>query len=142
MMPMANTLAPPDVLADHVTRLATRHRPEGLLVFDDTGITGHPDHQAATRAALQAATAAGLPALAWTLPAAVASRLHAETGQAFAGQPADCIDLCLRVDRTRQAALMHTSQISPGAVLWRRLQMRGDREHLRWLAAPEGHSRR
>ena len=27
----------------------------GLLVFDDTGITGHADHQAATRAAVQAA---------------------------------------------------------------------------------------
>jgi LmbE family N-acetylglucosaminyl deacetylase len=130
---------PLDVLADHVTRLAARHRPEGLLVFDDTGITGHPDHQAATRAALHAASAVALPVLAWTLPAAVASRLHAETGQAFAGQPADRIDLCIRVDRARQrrAALMHASQISPGAVLWRRLQLQGSCEHLRWLVAPE-----
>ena len=31
-------------LAAHVTRLAARHRPGGLLVFDDTGITGHPHH--------------------------------------------------------------------------------------------------
>ncbi len=117
---------PPDVLADHVIRLASRHRPDGMLVFDDTGITGHPDHQAATRAALWAASAAGLPVLAWTLPAAVASRLHAETGQAFAGQPAEGVDLCIRVDRTKQrrAATMHASQISPGAVFWRRLQPR------------------
>jgi LmbE family N-acetylglucosaminyl deacetylase len=107
-------------------------------VLDDAGITGHRDHQAATRAALQAAIAAGLPVLAWTLPTAVASRLNAETGQPFAGQPADRIDLCILVDRASQcrAALMHASQISPGAVLWRRLQLQGDREHLRWLAAP------
>jgi len=53
-------------------------------------------------------------------------------------------DLRVRVsrDRQRRAALLHASQISPGAVLWRRLQMQGDREHLRWLAAPEGDSRR
>jgi len=58
---------PPGELAAQVTRLADRTRPDGLLVFDDTGITGHPDHQAATRAAVHAAGAAGLPVLAWTL---------------------------------------------------------------------------
>lgn len=132
------SIIPAHILAGHVARLARRHRPEGLLVFDETGITGHRDHQAATRAALLAATTAALPVLAWTLPAAVASRLRAETGQPFAGQPADRIDLCIPVDRSRQraAALMHASQISPGAVLWRRLELQGNFEHLRWLAAP------
>jgi LmbE family N-acetylglucosaminyl deacetylase len=127
--------APPGELAAHVTRLAARHRPDGLLVFDDTGVTGHPDHQAATRAAVSAARAAGLPVLAWALPAAVASRLRNETGQAFTGQPPGHLDLCIRVDRAmqRRAALMHASQISPTAVLWRRLQLQGDCEHLRWL---------
>ena len=131
--------APPAELAAHVTRLATRHRPGGLLVFDDTGITGHPDHQAATRAAVQAAAVAGLPVLAWTLPATVASRLQSETGQKFTGQPPDRVDLCIRVGRARQrrAALMHASQISPTAVLWRRLQLQGDCEHLRWLQPPK-----
>src|SRR5438552_2579284 len=85
-------------------------------------VVGHPDHQAATGAALRAGRAAGLPVLAWTLPANVASQLRSETGQTFAGQPPDRIDLCIRVDRARQrrAALMHASQISPTAVLWRR----------------------
>ncbi len=32
---------------------------------------------------------------------------------------------------------MHASQISPTAVLWRRLQLQGDREHLRWLQPPQ-----
>jgi LmbE family N-acetylglucosaminyl deacetylase len=129
----------PDELAASVTRLTARHRPDGLLVFDDTGITGHPDHRAATGAAVRAARADGLPVLAWTLPATVASRLQDETGQAFTGQPPGHVDLCIRVDRGRQrrAALLHASQISPAAVLWRRLQLQGDCEHLRWLRPPQ-----
>jgi LmbE family N-acetylglucosaminyl deacetylase len=118
----------PGELVGHITDLAARHRPDGLLVFDDTGITGHPDHQASTRAAVQAATAAELPVLAWALPTAIADRL----------QPPDRLDLCVRVDRAsqRRAALMHASQISPSAVVWRRWQMQGDCEHLRWLLPP------
>ena len=129
---------PPPELAAHVTRLAGCHRADGLLVFDDTGITCHPDHQAATRAAVHAAGAAGLPVLAWVLPDAIAGRLREETGGAFAGQPACRIDLCVRVSRAaqRRAALLHASQISPTAVLWRRLQLQGDCEHLRWLSRP------
>ena len=132
------TSIPQPDLAAHVTRLAGRHRPDGLLVFDDTGITCHPDHQAATRAAVHAARAAGLPVLAWVLPDAIAGRLREETGGTFAGPPAGRIDLCVRVDRAaqRRAALMHASQISPTAVLWRRLQLQGDCEHLRWLSRP------
>jgi N-acetylglucosamine malate deacetylase 2 len=127
--------APVSELSAHVSGLAASLGADGLLVFDETGITGHPDHQAATRAARRAATAAGLPVLAWVLPEPVAGQLRAETGAAFAGQPPGRIDLCVRVDRTRQrrAALLHASQVSPGAVLWRRLQLQGDCEHLRWL---------
>ena len=128
----------PTALAAHAVELAVRHRPDGLLVVDDTGVTSHPDHQAATRAAVLAARAIGLPVLAWALPVAIADRLRAETGQPFTGQPPDRLDLCVRVDRTRQrrAALAHASQISPSAVIWRRWQLQGDREHLRWLLPP------
>jgi len=50
-------------------------------------------------------------------------------------RPAGEVDICVRVSRARQrrAALQHASQISPAGVLWRRLQMQGDYEHLRWL---------
>lgn len=110
----------------------------GLLVFDDTGITGHPDHRSATIAAVLAGRHMGLPVLAWALPDAVAARLSAETGQHFAGRPETMMDLCVRVSRKRQrrAALLHVSQISPAAVLWRRLQLQGECEHLRWLVRP------
>ena len=126
---------PPAELEAQVARLAAGLGANGLLVFDDTGITGHGDHKAATAAAVRAARAAGLPALAWTIPEAIASQLSAETGAPFAGRPADQVDFCVRVDRTRQrrAALLHASQVSPGALLWRRLQLQGDCEHLRWL---------
>lgn len=122
-------------LQAHVTGLAARYRPGGLLVFDNTGITGHRDHQAATAAAVGAAREAGLAVLAWTLPAAIAGRLRAETGAPFAGRPADEVDICVRISRARQrrAAWLHASQISPTAVLWRRLQLQGDCEHLRWI---------
>jgi hypothetical protein len=77
---------------------------------------------------------------AWTLPAAAAARLSAGTGQHFAGQPPDRIDLCVCVSPGQQqrAALLHASQISPGALLWRRLALLGDREYLRWLVPPAG----
>jgi LmbE family N-acetylglucosaminyl deacetylase len=130
---------PANELAAHAAATAAGSGASGLLVFDDTGITGHPDHQAATAAAVLAGRQAGLPVLAWALPDAVAGRLTAETGQKFAGQPAGMIDLCVRVSRSRQrrAALLHASQISPMAVLWRRLQLQGECEHLRWLVPPE-----
>jgi LmbE family N-acetylglucosaminyl deacetylase len=130
--------APTAELAGHVIAAAARAGASGLLVFDDTGVTGHPDHRAATGAAVLAGRRAGLPVLGWTLPAAVAARLSAETGQRFAGQPPDRIDLCVRVSRERQrrAALLHASQVSPGAVLWRRLALLGDHEYLRWLVPP------
>lgn len=131
--------ARPDELAGHVSRLAARSQAEGLLVFDDNGVTGHRDHQAATRAALRASDALGLPVLAWALPVAIADRLREEGGQPFTGQLPGNLDLCVRVDRARQrrAALMHTTQASPTAVLWRRLQLQADCEHLRWLVPPQ-----
>ena len=129
---------PPGELAAHVAGLAARYRPSGLLVFDDNGITGHPDHRAATAAAVRTAGPLSLPVLAWALPAGIADRLRAETGQPFAGQPAGQLDFAIRVSRTRQrqAALLHASQVSPGAPLWRRLELQGDIEHLRWLVPP------
>jgi LmbE family N-acetylglucosaminyl deacetylase len=129
----------PAELAARAAAAAASSGASGLLVFDDTGITGHPDHQAATAAAVLAGRGAGLPVLAWALPDAVAGQLRAETGQGFAGRPAGMMDLCVRVSRSRQrrAAVLHASQVSPAAALWRRLQLQGECEHLRWLVPAE-----
>ena len=126
-------------LATHAAAAAVRHGAAGLLAFDDTGITRHRDHQAATGAAVLAGREAGLPVLAWALPETVAGRLTAETGQDFADEPPWRMDLCVRVSRNLQqrAALLHASQITPGAVLWRRLQLQGACEYLRWLVPPQ-----
>lgn len=108
-------------------------RPDGLLVFDPSGVTGHADHTAATAAALAAADALDLPVLAWTLPDAVAVTLNAERGTRFTGHAPRQIDYVIAVDRTRQrvAAAAHASQALPTSVLWRRLELLADREYLR-----------
>jgi LmbE family N-acetylglucosaminyl deacetylase len=108
---------------------------DGLLVFDSSGVTGHPDHAAATAAALAAADVLDLPVVAWTLPAHVAETLNAERGTSFTGRLPDELACVIEVDRARQriAAAAHASQALPTSVLWRRLELLGDREHLRLL---------
>lgn len=122
-------------LAAEVASAAARHHAEGLLVFDPSGISGHSDHVAATAAAMSAAEHDGLPVLAWTLPKVVADQLMEEFGVPFAGHDDAEIDLVLPVTRDRQrvASLAHASQAIPTSVLWRRLELLGDREHLRLL---------
>jgi LmbE family N-acetylglucosaminyl deacetylase len=111
---------------------------DGLIAFDLTGVTGHHDHIAATAAAVQAGHAAGLPVLGWTLPAVVVDALNEEFAAAFAGHREDQVDLVLEVHRETQLAAVraHPSQAVPGSVLWRRLELLGNREHLRWLVTP------
>jgi N-acetylglucosamine malate deacetylase 2 len=124
-----------NVLAGEVLRHLDERSSEGLLVFDPSGVTGHPDHQAATAAGLLAGRARGVPVLAWTLPGDVAAALAAETGAAFTGRNADELDFRVTVtrDRQRQAAACHPSQAVPGSALWRRLELLGDSEYLMWL---------
>lgn len=123
-----------DVVRGHVMATADTVRPDGLLVFDpEAGVTGHLDHRAASVAALGAARARALPVLGWALPVRVAASLNAEYGTAFAGH--SDLDLAMPVDRARQRSAIeaHVSQAVPGSVLWRRLELLGDLEHLRWL---------
>jgi N-acetylglucosamine malate deacetylase 2 len=127
-----------DPLADKVVATARRLGSDGLLVFGPGGVTGHPDHVAATDAAVRAARRLGLPVLGWVLPLAVAEALNAELGTAvFVGTTSVEIDLVIEVDRARQlqAVQAHPSQAVPSSVLWRRLELSGDREQLRWLVA-------
>jgi LmbE family N-acetylglucosaminyl deacetylase len=123
-----------------VTAAAEAVAADGLIGFDPTGVTGHPDHAAATSAALRAADALDLPVLGWTLPQEIATRLQDELGGRFDGHPPGEIDLVLEVDRKRQLTAIncHASQAVPGSVLWRRLQLLADREYLRWLRGRRG----
>ncbi len=129
---------PVDELARHVCRLVAEQRPTHLLVFDRGGVTGHPDHRQATRAALAAARRAGCTVLGWTLPERGAETLNREFAASFVGRPPDEIDDRLRVTRNRQRRAMaaHRSQSSDNPVLYRRLALLGDREYLRVLYRP------
>lgn len=127
---------PTDELAIPVIDFAKRFSAQGLLVFDPSGVTGHPDHRQATAAAQVAAAQLRLPVLGWTLPTAVAETLNSEYRTSFTGHPVADIDLVVPVDRARQyqAVRKHPSQALPTSVLWRRLELLGPVENLRWLA--------
>jgi LmbE family N-acetylglucosaminyl deacetylase len=129
---------PLETLRNHVLPSATDM--DTLLVFDEGGVTGHPDHCRATEAALAAAEILDLPVLAWALPKPVAEQLNAEFGTSFVGREETELDLMIEVDRTRQleAIACHSSQSAGNAVLWRRLSLLGNSEWLRWLRLAHG----
>jgi LmbE family N-acetylglucosaminyl deacetylase len=124
-----------DVLAAGVTEAVNRWGCDGLVAFDLGGVTGHPDHDAATRAAILAAEHLGLGVLGWCLPEKVAGVLNDESGTSFSSRSDLEIDIVVGVERERQLAAVraHPSQAVPGSILWRRLDLLGDQEHLRWL---------
>ena len=130
--------APVEELVDQVLDVVDVTGAEGLLVFDPSGVTGHPDHVRATTVAARAGDRRGLGVLAWTLPNPVPSQLESEFGACFSGHDPEQVDVVLAVSRERQleAVTRHPSQAVPGSVLWRRLELLGDHEHLRWLRAP------
>lgn len=123
----------PAVLAADVDRHLEQSRPDGILVFDPaSGVTGHPDHEAASLVAIAAAERWGLPVLGWALPDAVADGLNAEYGTSFVGYPrGELMEVDVDRRRQRMAIACHASQAVPGSVLWRRLELLGDLEYLR-----------
>lgn len=126
------------IIDAEVDRAIAATRPDGIITFDTTGISGHPDHVATTHAAVRVADGHDLPVLAWTLPDEICRTLADEGFTGFRGRPMSEVDLILTVDRTAQRAAVdrHPSQAIPGSVLWRRLELQGDTEHLRWLRRP------
>jgi LmbE family N-acetylglucosaminyl deacetylase len=126
-----------DELAAHV--LTHARDVDAFLVFDEGGVSGHADHCQATAATLAAAAALDLPVLAWAIPQLVAERLNAEFGTSFVGRHEVELDLTFEVDRARQLEVIacHESQSTQNPVLWRRLELLGSRESLRWLRVPD-----
>lgn len=122
-------------LTDEVLAAMQVFSPDLLLTFDNTGITGHPDHIAVAHATVRAGRSRDIPVLAWTIPDSVADELVAEGMTGFVGRPASQISYVVEVDRSvqRQAVQDHPSQAVPGSPLWRRLDLLGDHEHLRLL---------
>ncbi len=125
-------------LTGEVIDAAQKVDADGILAFAPSGVTGHPDHAAATAAAVAAGELLDLPVLGWTLPVTVADTLNAEHATAFAGTPDEAIDIVVTVDRHRQreAIAAHASQAVASSVVWRRLDLLGDNEFLQQLRAP------
>ena len=125
-------------LANEVVAVAKTSHPDGLLLFDTAGVTGHLDHQAATAAGLAAAEMLNLPVLGWTLPEVVAAQLNRDYGATDAWQGGEDIDLRVTLDRARQrlAGRVQKGRALPGSLLRRRLELLAETESLRWLRAP------
>lgn len=125
-------------LAGRVHASAIEASAEAVLTFDLGGITGHPDHQRATEAAIDAAVALAIPVLAWAIPAQVADSLNREYSASFVGRAREDLDIALAVDRAPQLAATscHASQLTGNPVPHRRLALQGDREYLRYLHRP------
>jgi LmbE family N-acetylglucosaminyl deacetylase len=130
-----------DELTAHI--LAHAEDVDAFLVFDEGGVTGHRDHCRATDAALAAAEEFDLSVLAWAIPDSVAEKLNEEFGTSFVGRREEELDLTFEVDRACQleAIACHESQSAQNAVLWRRLELLGNRESLRLLRVPGARAR-
>jgi N-acetylglucosamine malate deacetylase 2 len=122
-------------LAEHVHRRIVLAGADTVFVFDEGGVTGHPDHGHATAAAMLAAEHHDLEVVAWTIPHHVAETLNAEFDTTFVGRRPEDIDVSIKVDRAIQLKAIdcHKSQSVDNPVLWRRLELLGDVEHLRYL---------
>lgn len=114
---------------------------DALLTFDHGGVTGHPDHEHATRAAVLVANELAIPVWGWAIPETVAAMLRTEFGAPFVGRDEDELDLSVPVDRTRQqrAIACHGSQLLDNPVPQRRIELSGDIEVLRLLHDPTPH---
>jgi N-acetylglucosamine malate deacetylase 2 len=106
---------------------------DALLVFEPGGVTGHPDHRAASMAGGAVAARHALPLVEWGLPSPLADRLSREFGLSLSGLDAGADIVDMRVDRTRQWAAIneHRSQQPDNPLLRRRLTLQGDREQIR-----------
>jgi LmbE family N-acetylglucosaminyl deacetylase len=105
-----------------------------LVVFEPGGVTGHPDHRAATAAATRVAARHGLSVLEWGVPPDVAGALNDELATAFVAAAGSDVE----VDRSAQldAIRCHASQAHDNPVLRRRLELQGGRERLHLIDAP------
>jgi LmbE family N-acetylglucosaminyl deacetylase len=129
----------PQVLLDEALAIAKLTEPDGIVAFDTSGVSGHPDHIQATEIAIRLSAEVGVGALGWTLPMNVVTTLNHEFGSTLVGREDDEIDIEVSVDRSKQrrAVECHPSQLSPSGIIWRRMELQSDKESLRWLYRPD-----
>ncbi len=105
-----------------------------VIAFDDSGITGHPDHIAATEVAKALATARGAGLYLWSLPEDVADNLNARFNTSFIGRPKNELTITLDVANERElqwkAIRCHQSQSEAFDLVQARLELLGGFEYL------------
>jgi N-acetylglucosamine malate deacetylase 2 len=121
-------------LEERVQKLEKAGPAEVVLAFDETGITGHQDHIAATEAAKAFAIDHGVSLYLWTLPEEIANTLNRRFKTSFKGRPKDEITVTLDVaqerDRQWQAICCHQSQASGLTIVRKRLELLSGQEYL------------
>jgi LmbE family N-acetylglucosaminyl deacetylase len=102
---------------------------ELVVVFEPGGVTGHPDHRAATAAAEAVAARRALAVLEWGVSPDVADALNRELGTGFTALDGADVD----VDRAPQwrAIECHGSQSRDNPVLRLRLELQGNHDRIR-----------
>jgi LmbE family N-acetylglucosaminyl deacetylase len=113
-----------------------------IVTFEPNGVTGHPDHRAASAAALRVANDRGATLVEWGLQPKVAAQLRAMCDVRFHSIPdgADVLDLVVSRLEQRKAIASHRSQLDDDPLVLRRLAIQGDIERIR-LRPPLGASR-
>jgi LmbE family N-acetylglucosaminyl deacetylase len=119
-------------LENHIDRWLT---PDvvALVVLEPQGVTGHPDHRAASYAAERVADQRSLPVIEWGIGPHTAARLRQEHGLSWEsiGDGPGVRDV--RVDRTVQIAAiqLHASQLDDDPEVCKLLAQTGDIERVR-----------
>lgn len=107
-----------------------------VVAFEPDGVTGHPDHRAASAVARSVAAYRELPLLEWGVGPDVAAALRDELGAPFVSlsEDAGAEVIEAELDRHRQLAAIacHRSQATDNPVLARRLALQGPVERVRW----------
>ena len=116
---------------------------EVVLAFDETGITGHHDHMAATEAAKAFALSRRATLYLWTLPEKVATTLNKRFATSFRGRPEYQITATLDVAQERgrqwQAICCHQSQAGGLSIVRARLELLRGQEYLvEWYRGSQG----
>ena len=103
-----------------------------IVTFEGGGVTGHPDHRAASAAAARVAARHGLVLAEWGVAPPVAAGLRRELGVPFTALDGpDVIEFAVERRSQLAAIAAHVSQATGNAVLARRLELQQDRERLR-----------
>jgi LmbE family N-acetylglucosaminyl deacetylase len=112
-----------------------------LVVFEPQGVTGHPDHRAATASAERIADRHLLQVVEWGLDPVTAARLEEESEMPFhaiADGPA-VFDVPVERAEQLEAIRCHRSQLDDDPIVLKRLALQGsiERVRLRSPGSPE-----